>query len=193
MQLRHPRRAQKLVARVSEQPDIVGSFFAPNRKIKNQVLSASRNFQRCLTSRQPGSAREPPIVHEDPRRLCQSLPPSVGLAPTTIPPPRRAEQQRWPPKISTRRRWIADCLRNSLNSWKHGLHEPRWSSQGSASVRDTFPCAMPLSRAFPGQPILSGLGNSVAKPCRRISSKRLSAALDWLSLLRESQLANSSI
>jgi ACR3 family arsenite transporter len=35
MQFRHPRRAQKLVARVSEQPDIVGSFFAPDRKIKN--------------------------------------------------------------------------------------------------------------------------------------------------------------
>jgi hypothetical protein len=96
-------------------------------------------------------------------------------------------------QVSTRRRRIADCLRNSLNSWKHGLHEPRCSSQGSASIRDTFPCAMPLSRAFPGQPILSGLGNSVAKPCRRISSKRLSAALDWLSLFRESQLANSSI
>ena len=47
-----------------------------------------------------------------------------------------------------------------------------------------------MSRAFPGQPILSGLGNSVAKPCRRISSKRLSAALDWLSLVRESQLAS---
>ena len=95
--------------------------------------------------------------------------------------------------ISVRRRLIADCLRNSLNSWKHGLHEPRWSSQGSASVSETFPCAMPLSRTSPGQPILSGLGNSVAKPCRRISSKRLSAALDWFSLLRESQLANSAI
>jgi hypothetical protein len=96
-------------------------------------------------------------------------------------------------KVSTRRRWFVDCLRNSLNSWKHGLHEPRWSSQGSASVSETFPCAMPLSRELPGQPILSGLGNSFAKPRRRISSKRLSAVLDWLSLLRESQLANSSI
>ena len=95
-------------------------------------------------------------------------------------------------KVSTRRRCV-DCLRNSLNSWKHGLHEPRWSSQGSASVSDTLPWAMPLSRELPGQPILSGLGNSFAKPCRRISSKRLSAVLDWLSLLRESQLANSSI
>ena len=50
MQIRDPCRAQKLVARVSEQPDIVGSFFAPNRKIKNQVLSGSRNLQRCLAS-----------------------------------------------------------------------------------------------------------------------------------------------
>jgi hypothetical protein len=91
-------------------------------------------------------------------------------------------------KVSTCRRCV-DCLRNSLNSWKHGLHEPRWSSQGSASVSDTCPCAMPLSREVPGQPILSGLGNSFAKPRRRISSKRLSAVLDWLSLLRESQLA----
>jgi hypothetical protein len=49
MQLRHPRRAQELVTRVSEQPDIVGPFFAPNRKIKHQVLSASRNFERCVT------------------------------------------------------------------------------------------------------------------------------------------------
>ena len=49
MQLRHPRRAQRLVARVSEQADIVASFLAPNRKIKNQVLSGSRNFQNCLT------------------------------------------------------------------------------------------------------------------------------------------------
>jgi hypothetical protein len=96
-------------------------------------------------------------------------------------------------KVSSRRRWFVDCRRNSLNSWKHGLHEPRWSSQGSASVSDTFPCAMPLSRELPGQPILSGLGNSFAKPRRRISSKRLSAVLDWLSLLRESQLANTSI
>lgn len=51
MQLRHPRRAQELITRVSEQPDIVGPFFAPNRKIKDQVLSASRNFQRFLTRR----------------------------------------------------------------------------------------------------------------------------------------------
>ena len=49
MQLRHPRRAQNLVTRFSEQTDVVGSFFAPNRKIKNQVFSSSRNFQRCLT------------------------------------------------------------------------------------------------------------------------------------------------
>ena len=30
--------------------DVVGSFLAPNRKIKNQVLSGSRNFQTGLTS-----------------------------------------------------------------------------------------------------------------------------------------------
>jgi hypothetical protein len=50
MQLRHPRRPQKLVARFREQPDFMGSFLAPNRKINHQVLSASRDFQRCLTS-----------------------------------------------------------------------------------------------------------------------------------------------
>ena len=54
-QLRRPRRAQELVAGVSDQPDIVGPFFASNRKIKNQMLSASRNLQRgrlldCCTS-----------------------------------------------------------------------------------------------------------------------------------------------
>src|SRR5579863_7221175 len=38
MQFRHPRRAQKLVAPVTEEPDFIGSFFAPNRKIKHQVL-----------------------------------------------------------------------------------------------------------------------------------------------------------
>ena len=105
------------------------------------------------------------------------------------PPTAKSRRAAVATKASTRRRWFVDCLRNSLNSWKHGLHEPRWSSQGSASVRETFPCAMPLSRELPGQPILSGLGNSFAKPRRRISSKRLSAVLDWLSLLRESQLA----
>ena len=50
MQLRRPRRAQKLVACVSEQPDIVGSFFAPDRKIENQVLGRSSNPQRRLIS-----------------------------------------------------------------------------------------------------------------------------------------------
>ncbi len=43
-QFRHPRRAQKLVTRVSEQPHIVGAFVAPNRKIKDQVLCVSRNL-----------------------------------------------------------------------------------------------------------------------------------------------------
>jgi hypothetical protein len=51
MQLRHTSSSQNLVTRVSEKPDIVGPFFAPNRKIKDQVLSASRNFQRFLTRR----------------------------------------------------------------------------------------------------------------------------------------------
>ena len=49
VQLRHPRRAQNLVTRFCEETDVVGSFFAPNRKIKNQVFSGSRNFQRRLT------------------------------------------------------------------------------------------------------------------------------------------------
>src|SRR5690242_1019373 len=48
-QLRRPHRAQELVAGISDQRDIVGSFLAPNRKLKNQVLSRSRNFQRRLT------------------------------------------------------------------------------------------------------------------------------------------------
>jgi hypothetical protein len=46
MQLRDPGRAQELVTRVSKESDIVLPFFAPNGKIKDQVLGASRNFQR---------------------------------------------------------------------------------------------------------------------------------------------------
>jgi hypothetical protein len=49
VQLRHPRRAQNLVIRFCEETDVVGSFFAPNRKIKNKVLRASRDSQGCLT------------------------------------------------------------------------------------------------------------------------------------------------
>ena len=44
MQLGHPRRAQKPVARVSDQPHIVRSFLAPNRKINDQMLCVSRNL-----------------------------------------------------------------------------------------------------------------------------------------------------
>jgi hypothetical protein len=43
-QLRRPRRAQELVASIREQPDIVGSFLAPNGKLKHQVLRRSRNL-----------------------------------------------------------------------------------------------------------------------------------------------------
>ena len=39
-----------------------------------------------------------------------------------------------------------------------------------------------------GQPILSGLGNSLARPCRRISNRRWSAARECRSLLRVAQL-----
>src|ERR1700733_5001992 len=49
VQLRDSRRAQNLVTRFCEETDLVGSFFAPNRKIKNHVFSGSRNFQRCVT------------------------------------------------------------------------------------------------------------------------------------------------
>jgi hypothetical protein len=174
MQLCHPRRAQNLVTRVSEQPDIVGSFLTPNRKIKHQVLSTSRNFQRCLTNVSlalPASRRSFTKIQNDCVRRFHRV---SGSHPQPSPTAKSRTAALAAAQVRTRRRWIIDCLRNSLNSWKHGLHEPRWSSQGSASVRETFPCAMPLSRELPGQPILSGLGNSVAKPCR-------------------SQLANSSI
>jgi hypothetical protein len=50
MHFRHSGHSQDLVARVSEQTDIVRPFFAPNRKIKGQVLRASRNLQRCLNN-----------------------------------------------------------------------------------------------------------------------------------------------
>jgi hypothetical protein len=49
VQLRDPRRAQNLVTSFREETDLVGAFFAPDRKIKNQVFSGSRNFQRCVT------------------------------------------------------------------------------------------------------------------------------------------------
>ena len=48
-QLCNPRRVQELVASVSDQPDIVRPVLASNRKIKDQVRSASRNLQRGLT------------------------------------------------------------------------------------------------------------------------------------------------
>jgi hypothetical protein len=48
VQFCHPRRAQDLVTRSCEQTDVVGSLFAPNRKINNQVFSSSRNLQTCL-------------------------------------------------------------------------------------------------------------------------------------------------
>jgi len=48
VKLCHPRRAQDLVARLSEQPDFIGSFLAPNRKIEDQVPNLSRNFQTRL-------------------------------------------------------------------------------------------------------------------------------------------------
>lgn len=59
-------------------------------------------------------------------------------------------------------------------------------------MRDTFFCAMPRSRASPGHPILSGLGNSVAKPCRRTSSNCLCDMLGWRSLLRENPFGTYS-
>jgi hypothetical protein len=48
VQFCHPRRAQNLVTRSCELTDVVGSLFASNRKINNQVFSSSRNLQRCL-------------------------------------------------------------------------------------------------------------------------------------------------
>jgi hypothetical protein len=50
MQDRDPRSAQELIARVSEDYDIVGPFLASDRKIKQQVPSGSGNFQRRLAS-----------------------------------------------------------------------------------------------------------------------------------------------
>ena len=50
VQLRHSGGAQNLDIPFCQDTDVVGSLFAPNRKIKNQVLSGSRNFQTGLTS-----------------------------------------------------------------------------------------------------------------------------------------------
>src|SRR3981081_793424 len=50
MQLGHTSRSQHLVTRLGEETDIVGSFLAPNRQVKNKVLSDSRNSQRGLPS-----------------------------------------------------------------------------------------------------------------------------------------------
>ena len=50
VQLCHPCPPHNLVTRFCKQTDVVRSFLAPNRKLKHQVLSASRNFQRRLTS-----------------------------------------------------------------------------------------------------------------------------------------------
>jgi hypothetical protein len=79
VQLRDPRRAQNLVTRFCEETDLVGSFFAPNRKIQNQVFSRSRNFQRfvtCLRLALPASHR--PLTKIQDRRVsrCHGVSPS---------------------------------------------------------------------------------------------------------------------
>jgi len=67
VQLRHSRGAQNLVTRFCEEADVVGSFFAPDWKIKNQVFRGSRNFQRRLTGLRlalPASHRPFTKIHD---------------------------------------------------------------------------------------------------------------------------------
>ena len=63
VQLRRPRSAQNLTTRFCQETHIVGPFFASDRKFKDQVLSCSRDLQRCtLRWRFPTGYRALPKV-----------------------------------------------------------------------------------------------------------------------------------
>src|ERR1017187_2082538 len=74
-----------------------------------------------------------------------------------------------------RRRWLAASLRNSLNSWKHGLHELRCFNHGSASASRSLRKAILLRTGEFGHPTRCGFGNSRDRPCASTSKRRLSS------------------
>jgi hypothetical protein len=80
-------------------------------------------------------AREPPIVHERSKTAVSVATTECRPRAHNHPPTAKSRTAAVATQFSTSRFWIADCPRNSLNSWKHGLHEQSQAGTGLAPLQ----------------------------------------------------------